>query len=268
MENEKTEKTARPASPQPVRPREAKIVNGHDVTFQWKSVEGATAYRLEVAQDTTFDTIVFEKEVSAGSTALTVTDFFPVDEQTYFWRVLARGDGGWSRGERIESFVSGTPEEAAQDLRTPDEAEDYGPLTKLVRSATQMVSDQLTTGESGPGRLEREREQGVAYEGVPSGQILAIAVSILFAVGIIVVLLFQWTSITEAAIRNASVEQSQNTQLRETQLQADQKLTGYEVLDEEAGVYRIPIERAMELMATEAYQEGDQTYSPEAPFAE
>lgn len=264
MENESTEQTSVLASPRPVAPREAAIVNGREVTFQWRPVDGAELYRLQVARDTAFNTVVFEEDVEGDKTALTVADFFPVDEQTYFWRVLARNEGGWSRGERIESFVSGTPEDADQQLRTPDQDESYGPVTELVRSASRMVSEQLAEEEED--RFEKEREMGVAYEGVPSGQILAIAVSILFAVGIIVIILFQWTNITEAAIREATVGQSDYTELREVEAQANQKLSGYEVLDEEAGTYRIPIEQAMDLMANEAYEQGEREYSPDAPF--
>ena len=263
MESKSTETAAQLASPRPVSPREAAIVNGNEVTFTWRPVDEATAYRLEVASDASFSTVVLGKEVPADTTALTVADFFPVDEQTYFWRVLARGTGGWSRGERIESFVSATPEDVAQHIRTPDGDESYGPVTKLVRSASRMVSEQISDE---PDRFEKEREIGVAYEGIPSGQILAVAVSILFAVGIIVIILFQWTNITEAAVRQASVGQSANTDLRETQLQANQKLTGYEALDAEAGIYRIPIDRAMDLMINEEYQQGARPYSSEAPF--
>ncbi len=266
MENEKTETTSVLASPRPVAPREATIVNGREVTFEWRPVEDAEAYHLQVARDTAFGTVVFEQDVSAEKTALTVADFFPMNEQTYFWRVLAKNEKGWSRGDRVESFVSGTPEDVQQQIRTPDQDESYGPVTELVRSASRMVSEQLA--EEGTDRFEREREMGVAYEGVPSGQILAIAVSILFSVGIIVIILFQWTSITEAAIRQTSAGQSEYTALRETQAQANQKLSGYEVLDEDAGTYRIPIDQAMNLMANEAYEEGERAYSPEAPFVQ
>jgi hypothetical protein len=265
MENKDTETTAQLASPRPVSPREAAIVNARNVTFEWRSVEEATAYRLEVASDASFRNVVFDEQLPADTTALTVADFFPVDEQTYFWRVLAKNEDTWSRGERIESFVSATPDEAARHQKNrPDEDEAYGPATMLVRSASKMVSDQLSS--QGGDRLEKEREMGVAYEGIPTGQILAVAVSILFAVGIIVIILFQWTNITEAAIRQASSGQSMRADLRETELQANQKLTGYEVVDEDAGVYRIPIDQAMDLMVNEAYQQGNRTYSSEAPF--
>jgi len=267
MENESTETTTSVlGSPRPVAPREATIVDGREVTFEWRPVEGAKAYRLQVARDTAFNTVVFEQDVPADTTALTVADFFPMDEQTYFWRILAKNEKGWSRGDRVESFVSGTPEDVQQHIRTPDQDESYGPVTELVRSASRMVSEQLA--EEDGDRLEKEREIGVAYEGVPSGQILAIAVSILFAVGIIVIILFQWTNITEAAVRQASAVQSEYTLLRETEAQANQKLSGYEVLDEEAGTYRIPIDQAMNLMANEAYEQGGRAYSPEAPFVQ
>jgi hypothetical protein len=75
-----------------------------------------------------------------------------------------------------------------------------------------------------------------------------------------------WTNTTRQAIREGSIDPDQYTQLRETEAQAAQKLSQYEVIDEQAGTYRIPIDRAMDIMANQAYQEGERTYAPDAPF--
>ena len=69
-------------------------MNGRAVTFEWQPVDGADRYRLEVAKDTSFQAVTFEKEVPGDQTALTVTDFFPTNEQTFFWRVRARDENG------------------------------------------------------------------------------------------------------------------------------------------------------------------------------
>lgn len=265
MDSESTNTSTVPTSPQLVTPREAEIVDGRAVTFEWEPVDAARAYLLEVAADTAFEAIFAEEEVPAGTTTLTVADVFPTDEQTFFWRVLAKNRHGWSRGERVESFVSGTPADVRQDLQVPDEA--FGPMEGLIASASQMVSEELAGQKDAENRhLEAERERGVAYEGIPSGQILGITVAILLAVALIVVVLFQWTNITEARVRAAALDPSDYTTLRQTELEATRKLSRYEVISEEAGTYRIPIDRAMELVANEAYQQGDRAYSPEAPF--
>lgn len=269
MDNESTNKAAVLPSPSPIAPREAAIVDARAITFRWEPVDDATAYRIEVARDAAFNDVVFDEEVSADRTTLAVRDVFPADEETFFWRVLARGEGDWSRGERIESFVSGTPEDVAQHIRTPDEEEELGPIEGLVQTASEMVVDELSGSEEAKQRrLEREREMGVAEEGIPTGQILAIALSISVAVAILVVLLFQWTNLTTSSIREATVDPEDYTEIRQVEADAARKLSRYEVVDEEAGTYRIPIDRAMDLIVNEAYEQGDRTYSADAPFVE
>lgn len=271
MDNESTKKSAIPPSPQPVAPHGAAIVDGRAVTFEWEPVEEASAYRLEVASDTAFESVVFDEEFPADQTAVTVADFFPTDDQTFFWRVLAKNDEGWSRGERIESFVSSTREGAAQGIRTPDEEEALGPPGGLAQSATESVADEVTGREEEQpqeDRLQQERERGVAYEGVPSAQILGISIAILFAVAIIVILLFQWTSLTAMTIRETAIDPDDYVLLRQTELDASQKLSQYEAVDEEEGTYRIPIDQAMDLIVNEAYQQEGRTYSSEAPFVQ
>lgn len=45
----------------------------------------------------------------------------------------------------------------------------------------------------------------------------------------------------------------ENTMLRELRAKEAEVLSGYKLLDPQKGIYRIPIERAMQLMADEAY---------------
>lgn len=262
MEKESTTESQVPESPVLVAPRGATVVDGNAVTFEWRAVEEADRYLLEVARETEFESLVFEEEVTEA-TELTVTGSFPTDEETFFWRVRAQNEAGWSPGEHIESFVSGTPEDVEQHLAVPDDEEEIGPMEGLVKGASEEVADRLAGSEK---RIERERERGVAYEGIEAGQIMAIALTILMTIGIVVVILFMWTTTTSQAIRQAAIDPSGYTELRETEAQAAQKLNQYGVIDRENGVYRIPIERAMDIVANQAYQEGDRAYSSEAPF--
>jgi hypothetical protein len=250
-----------PPSPLLVAPRDAAVVNGAAVTFVWEGVETADTYLLQVASDTRFDDVVLEEE-AGQKTALTVADYFPTDERTYFWRVLAKNDAGWCPGQRVESFVSATQEEADHYMAVP--SEELGPVTELVRAASADVSAEL--GMSGADRYEKEVETGVAEEGIPSAQILGVAVSILVTIAVLAAVLFSLTGLAGQQAREIAVTPDQYTDLRQAEIEAARALDQYDVLDEEEGVYRIPIDRAMDLMANEAYQEGKRPVSDAAPL--
>jgi hypothetical protein len=56
-----------------------------------------------------------------------------------------------------------------------------------------------------------------------------------------------------------SVLAPESPELREVRAQEMESLQGYRVIDEQQGVYQVPIERAMELMADEAFQKRVET---------
>jgi hypothetical protein len=240
-----------PSSPVPLSPRDATVVNGNEVTFAWESVSNADEYVIQVASDAKFSDVVMEENVG-GQTAVTVADFFPTDERTYFWRVFGVNDSGYSPGERVESFVSATQDEA--DVHLPTTGEDLGPVTELVRAAGADARAELTMSRD-EDTFEREVETGVAEEGIPSAQIAAIAVSILVTMLVLASVVFSLVSGTSQEAREAAISADDYTELQETETEAARQLNQYDVVSEEEGVYRIPIERAMDLMADEAYQE-------------
>lgn len=253
-----------PGSPTLVSPREAAVVGGEEVTFVWRPVDTADEYYIEVASDAKFSNRVLEENVG-DKTAVTVGDIFDTDERTYFWRVLAKNEAGWSPGEHVESFVSTTQEEADRHAAiAPNTTENLGPATELVRAASADVVAELGADDREQ-RFEREKEIGVADEGIPSGQIMAIAVSIMVSVAIAVIVLFQWTSVRSQTLRQEAVPSSYN-ELEATEIEAARQLESYDVVDEEAGVYRIPIDRAMDIMANEAYTGSERLYSPDSPL--
>lgn len=51
---------------------------------------------------------------------------------------------------------------------------------------------------------------------------------------------------------NRKIDQATYTDLQELRKKEDAKLTGYQYLDKDKGIVRIPVERAMQLMAEEA----------------
>jgi len=250
------------ASPHLVAPREADVVYGEEITFQWQPVDGAEKYALEVATDAKFKNVVLEEDLGE-QTAVTVGGYFPTDGTTFFWRVVTFDGDSWSRGERIESFIAASEEDARRALGSPNE--EMGPVTELVRAATADVSAKMLEPE---GRFEKEKEMGVAYEGIAAGQIMSIALSILLVIGIAVVTLFNWYNTTSAEQRDAVVNSDQYTELRETEAAARNQLESSGVVNEQEGVYRIPIDEAMEIIATESYTERERIRQAQSPAEE
>lgn len=249
MERTDSPTQKKPASPTLLSPREAAVVNGRTVRFSWEPAEHATAYTLQVAPTAAFDEVLLE-EPFASATEAVVTDFFPTDHQTFFWRVLASNDAGECPGEHVESFIAATPDEADLHLGVPDEDESFGPLPELVRAAAHDVSDEIIAPED---RFEREKERGVAYEGISAGQIAAIAFTMMLVVAIAATIVFFWATKTAQVAKQEAVDAENYTTLREARSDARDKMENYRVIDEQEGVYQIPIDRAMDIVATERY---------------
>jgi len=110
---------------------------------------------------------------------------------------------------------------------------------------------------------EMEEMVGVQYEGVGAGLIMGfIFVCLLFVVGVV------WVGIKWA---ESEAQQAQETaamglnypELRQAELTAARLLNQYEVIDAGQGRYRIPIDRAVDLMVREAYLAPGGNYSQE-----
>jgi hypothetical protein len=195
-----------------------------------------------------------------NETAVTVGNQLPTEGQTFFWRVIAGSYAGWGEPSAVESFIAATEEESEQDLLAPD---DTGPITGLARAAKREVTRRVLSFED---RFEEEQERGVAYEGIAANQIMAIAVSILVVILIAVAVLFSWYGqVTQETRATAASEQNYEV-LQQSEMEARQDLTQYGVVDGEEEVYRIPIERAMDVIATEEYEQS--RAAPDAPPAQ
>ena len=242
-----------------VSPREETVVNGRRITFVWNPVEGASTYRLQVAESPAFDRVVFEETID-GRTEVVVEDELSLDEKTYYWRIVARDEDGLLHGEdNIESFISGTPEDEELQLASPDADEEYGPAARLFRGAKAEAAAELTDD---PKYLEEEAELGVEHEGVEAGQILGFALAVAVALGLSIFALFQYVNIVADETRFTATGTSGYPELREIELNATRQLSQYGVVNQEEGVYRIPINRAIEVVVEEARgTEGD--YSDE-----
>jgi hypothetical protein len=236
-----------PSPPTLVGPLDASTVDGQKVTFAWKPSREADRYRLQVAQTARFDDLLLDEEVG-DETAVTVGNQFPTDGQTFFWRVVAGSYAGWGEPSDVESFVAGTAEESEQQLLNET---DEGPVTGLARAAKREVTRRVIEFED---RFEEEKERGVAYEGIAANLIMAIAVSILVVILVAVVVLFGWYGQVTQETRSAAADEQNYEMLQQAEMEAQQELTQYRVVDEEEGVYQIPIDRAMDVIATEEYK--------------
>lgn len=240
-------------------PREAALVHGRRVVFAWDAVEGATRYQIEVARDASFEDLVLERVVEGPAATSTEGSFDP-DGMTYYWRVLSGNEAGWSNGDHVESFVSGTEEDAKAHISRPDER--LGPYPALIRSVSVEAAAEVTGGDE---LFEEEARMGVAHEGVEAGQILGIALAIAVAIVMMVLVLFQWTRIVELETRTSAARTARNPDLLQSEMESRRMLQEYGVVDPDAAVYRIPIERAMELMVQEAAQGADTVQAPAFP---
>lgn len=111
--------------------------------------------------------------------------------------------------------------------------------------------------------VEGTERPHVEQEGIEAGQILGFVIMIAFLIGLAVVALFQYTDLTAQEVLVEATDQSAYPELEEIRLHATLLLTQYEPLAGTEGRYRIPIARAMELMAREAPVRPEEFYAPE-----
>lgn len=234
-----------------VAPREQSVVSADRVTFIWKPLKQASAYRIEIARTSDFEEVLYVSK-PLQRTEFTLRDELPADEETYYWRVLVEtADGTVHGADNIESFVSASDENAASDIAQPDQDEAIGPLGRMLHGAAAEVAAEVTHA---PKWIEEEAELGVEHEGVEAGQILGVVVATAVVLMVAIFVLFQYVDITAETARVEATGRSGYPELRESRLHAVERLTQYGAVEGEAERYRIPIDRAMELMADEQRQ--------------
>jgi hypothetical protein len=229
-------------------------VDGSEVTFVWTSVEDAETYRLQVAATARFQDLVVDADVGT-ETAVTVGNQLPTDGQTFFWRVLAETDEGEQKSS-VESFIATVEEEAEHDVPVPASAEE--PVTDLARAARHEATVEPFDFER---QFKKEKERGVAYEGVAASQIMGISGSIILVILVAVAIIFGWFEQVTQTTAAEAADQQRYQQIRQAEMEMTQQLQQYGVVDQEEGVYHMPIDRAMDLMATEEDQRRQQQQS-------
>ncbi len=95
-------------------------------------------------------------------------------------------------------------------------------------------------------------------EDVPVHQIFLTGAVIFGSIAVAVIVLFQiYNKGVQTASLEAAAEYVAFPQIRDGEVAGMRKITQYEVVDQAAGVYAIPIERAMEIVAAERAAQGD-----------
>ena len=104
---------------------------------------------------------------------------------------------------------------------------------------------------------------GVEHENVGVGQILGFVASIIVTLALMIIFVFNLVNVSEQRTLEARVASGNYPELRETEAEATNKLTQYEILNDQEAVYRIPVDRAMDLMVQQSRTDTTRTYSPE-----
>ena len=92
---------------------------------------------------------------------------------------------------------------------------------------------------------------GVEPEGISARAIIKLAVGTFVFLTLAVIAVIFWIKVTEHAREQEVTGMSQPVMLRQANADAQRLLTQYGVVDAEQGIYRIPIDRAMELVVQE-----------------
>lgn len=118
--------------------------------------------------------------------------------------------------------------------------------------------------EAAPSAVEAPDDfVGVQYEGIGAGPIMGFIFLCVILIGGVVWVGINWA---ESEVQKAQEEAAANLnypELRQARLAATQRLSQYEVIDAAQGRYRIPIDRAIDLMVREAYLAPEGNYSQE-----
>lgn len=93
---------------------------------------------------------------------------------------------------------------------------------------------------------------GVEPEGISARSIMQMAVGGFIFLSCIIVAVIFWIKVTEHEQEQLVANTSQPALLRQVNADAQRMLTQYGVVDAQQGVYRIPIDRAMDLVVQEA----------------
>ncbi len=134
-------------------------------------------------------------------------------------------------------------------------------MQALRHSITYAHAD-VSSGTVGGSVSDAAIAAGVEPEELDARGVGGIVLAVAALVVVIVVAVFQMVNLEVQDVRReAAAAATDVSGLAQSRLAATQKLTRYEPLAASPGKYRIPIERAMELMANETYRRSSDDYT-------
>lgn len=103
-------------------------------------------------------------------------------------------------------------------------------------------------------RQETSNGDGYEKKDVNVKMVLIVGIAIIAFIAVCLVFLTDVFVATREKMTSDYVLKPVSVALRELRAKENEELTTYSLLDSKLGIYRIPISRAMELLAEEAYQ--------------
>lgn len=170
--------------PIPLHPRHGRVIDGEHVSLEWEAPAGAESLRVEVSRNASFEDVACAEELPPDTRGVVLERCFPDEGATFYWRVLARGPGGWSPGERIESFMSGSAGDVALGS-DPDADEPVGPVPELFRVAGLQGMAEVTPGR----QPAADRAVGGQAEGLEGAEIVTLGLALTVAAGMVLLVL-------------------------------------------------------------------------------
>ena len=108
--------------------------------------------------------------------------------------------------------------------------------------------------ESNKRQTDESAESSYEKSDVAIGKIIAFGFAgVIIIVALVLLLMDYYNAYTEDVVSDV-VLKPKSTELRELRAHETEVLNSYKLLDDSLKIYQIPIERAMKLMADEAYQ--------------
>ncbi len=102
--------------------------------------------------------------------------------------------------------------------------------------------------------MQQNIQNGYEKSDANVSKIIAYTIFILVLLGAIIVGVNEYFTYYTRQLEYEVILSKPSTELRELRAQEEKLLNSYELLDYSKGIYRIPIERAMQLIADEAYE--------------
>ena len=121
------------------------------------------------------------------------------------------------------------------------------------------------TGEARPS--DETIAEGINPEGFSALPILKSLYMMFLAVAVVIVATIFWIKKEHQSVLDEVMLESEPRELRQAEANADRKLTQYGQINQDEGVYRVPIDRAIDLIMEEEWKEGNQSAAIETGTA-